>query len=198
MTRLLAAVLGIPLLLSADPLSQHVTITRDTYGVPHIKADSEEAAAFAMGWAQAEDHCVEVAKRLVAARGEQSKYLGGNRENDFFARRYRIWSISKETLPKLSPVLQAMMQAYADGFNLYVEKHRAALPSWIPKFDAVDVVAQGRAQITRFTFPKAVIDAIQKKYPPSGGAPVAQVALRGGSTLGVQYVGHCAVEVEVG
>ncbi len=156
------------------PLAANVTIRRDNYGVPHILAKSEEAAAFGMGWAQAEDHCIEIARRFVGSRGDQAKYLGGSPDSDFFVKRYGVYSRSKANFSKLSPVLQAMMTAYADAFNLYVETHREDLPSWIPKFDAIDVVAQGRAQITRFAFPRAVIDTIVKKYPESGG--VASIA----------------------
>ncbi len=36
-------------------LAAQVTIRRDTYGVPHILAKTEEAAAFGFGYAQADD-----------------------------------------------------------------------------------------------------------------------------------------------
>ena len=49
-------------LLLAASLASQVTIRRDTYGVPHILAQTEEAASFGMGYAQAEDHAVEVAR----------------------------------------------------------------------------------------------------------------------------------------
>lgn len=47
-------------------LAEQVVIRRDTFGVPHILAETEEAAAFAMGYARAEDHAVEIARRLLA------------------------------------------------------------------------------------------------------------------------------------
>ena len=55
-------------------LAQHATIRRDTYGIPHILADSEEAAAFAFGYAQAEDHAAEIGRRYLGAprRGGQT------------------------------------------------------------------------------------------------------------------------------
>jgi acyl-homoserine-lactone acylase len=45
-------------------LAQQAVIRRDTFGIPHILAGSEEAAAFALGFAQAEDHAVEIARRF--------------------------------------------------------------------------------------------------------------------------------------
>src|SRR5438046_1255016 len=76
---------------SAASLAEQVTIRRDTYGVPHILAKTEEAAALAMGYAQAEDHCVELARRLVSARGEEAKYTGVGVESDFDSKRYGIY-----------------------------------------------------------------------------------------------------------
>lgn len=63
-------------------LTSQVLIRRDTFGVPHILAETEEAALFGMGYAQAEDHCVEIARRLISARGEEAKYTGLGAEND--------------------------------------------------------------------------------------------------------------------
>ncbi len=61
---------------SPDALARHATIRRDSFGIPHILADSEEAAAFAFGYAQAEDHAVEIGRRLIAARGEAARVFG--------------------------------------------------------------------------------------------------------------------------
>ena len=58
---------------TADDLSTQVVIRRDTFGIPHILADTEEAAAYGFGYAQAEDHAVEIARRFIRARGEQAK-----------------------------------------------------------------------------------------------------------------------------
>src|SRR5215211_2282435 len=66
-----------PLLPSADSLAGQVVISRDTFGVPHITARREEAAAFGFGYAQAEDHATEIARRMISARGEEAKYFGG-------------------------------------------------------------------------------------------------------------------------
>jgi acyl-homoserine-lactone acylase len=52
------------------PPSQH------TFGEPHITGETEAAVAFGFGYAQAEDHAAEMARRFLAARGEAAKYLG--------------------------------------------------------------------------------------------------------------------------
>jgi acyl-homoserine lactone acylase PvdQ len=126
------------------PLAEQATIRRDTFGVPHILAETEEAAAFAMGYAQAEDHCVEIARRFLSARGEEAKYTGAGVETDFESKRYGIHEIARKNFHQLSPLMQQMHHAFAAGFNRYVEKNRKDMPSWIPTFDGVDVLAYGQ------------------------------------------------------
>jgi hypothetical protein len=47
-----------------ETLAGQATIRRDTFGVPHILADTEEAAAFAFGYAQAEDHAAGIGRQI--------------------------------------------------------------------------------------------------------------------------------------
>jgi acyl-homoserine-lactone acylase len=164
---------------STSALADQVTIRRDTYGVPHILAETEEAAAFGMGYAQAEDHAVEIARRFVSARGEEAKYTGAGLENDFTMKRYGNYDAAKQNFDRLSPLFQRMMHAYAAGFNRYVAKHRRELPAWIPAFDAVDVLARSKAEVFRFSFNRGnIIRAVQEKYPaePRTGERSAQRA----------------------
>jgi acyl-homoserine-lactone acylase len=154
---------------SSASLAEQVTIRRDTYGVPHILAQTEEAAAFAMGYAQAEDHCVELARRLVSARGEEAKGTGEGVESDFECRRYDIYPSAQKHFPGLPPLMKGMLQAYAAGVNRYVEQHRKDLPVWIPTFDGVDVLARGRQEVYRFAFNRGnAIRTLQEKYPADG------------------------------
>lgn len=147
-------------------LAAQVTIRRDTYGVPHILGKTEEAAFLGMGYAQAEDHCVELARRLVSARGEEAKYTGEGVDSDFESRRYGIHAAAQKHFPQLSPHLQQLLHAFAAGVNRYIEQHRKELPAWIPTFDGVDVLARGRQEVYRFAFNRgSALRALQEKYP---------------------------------
>ncbi len=147
-------------------LADQAVIRRDTYGVPHILAETEEAAAYAMGYAQAEDHAVEIARRYLSARGEEAKYTGAGVESDFDSKRYGIHEIARKNFDKLSPLMQRIMKAFAGGFNRYVEKNRKDLPAWIPPFDGTDVLARCRQEVFRFSFNREnLIGRIQQKYP---------------------------------
>ena len=62
--------------LSDDDLASQVTIRRDTFGVPHILAETEVAAAFGYGYAAAEDHVLPIARLYLKARSEEAQYFG--------------------------------------------------------------------------------------------------------------------------
>jgi acyl-homoserine lactone acylase PvdQ len=135
-----------PVTLVPADLASRVTIQRDTNGVPHIRAATEEAAAFGFGSAQAEDHAEQIALRLIGARGEVAKYFGeAGIANDLAMKRFDNLEVSRRDLETVSPVYRRMLEAYAAGVNLYVAQHRNELPAWIPAFTAADVQANARS-----------------------------------------------------
>src|ERR1700746_237542 len=62
----------VPAAWSADPLVQLVTIYRDNYGVPHIVGETEPAAFFGYGYAQAQDHLKRMMLQCRDARRRRS------------------------------------------------------------------------------------------------------------------------------
>jgi penicillin amidase len=100
------------------------TITYDDYHVPHVEADSERAAYFAVGYAQAADRLGEmdlVRRRsrgtLAAAVGEQG------RENDRFAAKMDFLGAAEASREAIRGTeTEAVVQAYADGVNAYMEE----------------------------------------------------------------------------
>ncbi|MFN7929594.1 MAG: penicillin acylase family protein [Blastocatellia bacterium] len=157
--------------LTAKPnnLAEQVTIRRDTFGVPHILAKTEEAAAFGFGYAQAEDHCVEIARGFVAARGEEAKFFGQGVESDFLLHRFDNYGACQKNFAQLDPLLQKMFRAYAAGINHYVAQHRQELPAWIPTFNEIDVLAN--IHEGSITAVGAVIRRLQTKYENKTAPP---------------------------
>ena len=89
---------------------------------------------------------MEIARRLLRARGDAAKHLGGEEiENDFAMRRFANIETAEADLSRVSPPFAEMLHAYAAGVNRYVELNRAELPSWVPVFTAADVLANIRA-----------------------------------------------------
>lgn len=173
-----------PALPSPDTLAQHVTIRRDTLGIPHILADSEEAAAFAFGYAQAEDHAVEIGRRFVAARGEAARVFGPSLlDSDLAMAQFDNLAEARRGLTTISPLYHRIISAYAAGVNRYVAQHRAALPEWMPTLSAEDILASTRAgSVTALAGP-GLQRQLRNKYdiapgeaPDPRGAPTGDPA----------------------
>ncbi len=156
------------------PLPERVVIRRDTFGVPHILADDEEAAGFGLGYAQAEDHGVELVTRLVRSRGEISRHLGPEHlASDLAMRRLDNAGEARRALPGLGKGFRRALAGFAAGVNLYVREHRDRLPAWIPEFTAADILANTRNAAVEAIDSPARLRALTAKYPSrSGGAGV--------------------------
>lgn len=160
-----------PELPSADRLAQQVTIRRDTYGIPHILAETEEAAAFAFGYAQAEDHATEIGRRYLSARGEEARHFGPEGlTNDVAMAQFDNLAASTAALERITPLYRRIISAYAAGVNRYVRAHRAELPEWMPEITAADVLANTRAGGASSLGGQALVRRLREKY--EGAPPV--------------------------
>ena len=117
--RLLVSV-SCSLLLSAVVLrgqaANEATLYRDEFGIPHVYAPTLEAAAFAVGYAQAEDRLEELLKNYRRANGTMSEVFGPSHfRNDFAMRLFRHDEISREKYGQLSPKSRAVIEAYQAG-----------------------------------------------------------------------------------
>ncbi|HXG54607.1 MAG TPA: penicillin acylase family protein [Vicinamibacterales bacterium] len=156
-----------------DALAQHVTIRRDTYGIPHILADSEEAAAFGFGYAQAEDHAEEIGRRYISARGEGARYFGDSGlAGDIAMAQFDNLAEARRGLDRITPLYRRVIAAYAAGVNRYVTRHRTELPDWMPTITAADVLASTRASAAESLGGAALLRRLREKYegvPARGG-----------------------------
>jgi len=146
-------------------LSSQVTIRRDRYGVPHIRGNTEEAAAFGQGYATAEDHGLEMARLYLKARSEEAAYFGEPfAPLDMMTKKLHIYEVAKEGYAKSAPWVQSILDGYAAGYNRHVEKHRAELPEWVRPITGVDVLAHARrVTIMEFTMNLRQLDQIGQK-----------------------------------
>lgn len=132
----------------ANDLAQKALIRRDTYGIPHLLAETEEAAAFAQGYATAEDHFMEMARLFLRARGEQAAVFGAKYLNeDIVIHKLGIWETAQEHFKDLPPLMQMILDGYAGGYNLYLagQREQKRAPDWAAPISGVDVLAHCRA-----------------------------------------------------
>lgn len=119
--------------LFSDDLGAPVTITRDAFGIPHIEAQSFDDAAFALGYAQAQDRLwqMEIMRRAVLGRtaevmGEAFLPIDVNYRIRFSSA--EVWRKSYE---RLSPDMKRTFAAFAAGVNLAIEEGQGARsPEW--------------------------------------------------------------------
>lgn len=147
----------------ARPLADRVEIRRDTFGVPHILAQHEEAAAFGLGYAMAEDHAEEMGRRYLRARGEAAAAFGPDElSNDFAVRRVDNRRLAERAARERGREFLRWLRGFAAGYNAYVDGRRVRLPAWMPTIDEADLLAHGRAAAA--TSLHNAVPALRRKY----------------------------------
>jgi acyl-homoserine lactone acylase PvdQ len=110
-----------------------VTITRDAFGVPNVRAGNDADAWKGVGYAMAQDRLVQLELFRRATEGRLAEVLGADRlQDDIVARRdYYTPRELQRMLRRLPAQLRARFDAYAAGVNAWIAKV-AADPSKRP------------------------------------------------------------------
>src|SRR5205085_4001413 len=113
-----------------------VTITRDTWGIPHIHGKSDADAVFGLVYAEAEDDFNRVETNYINAMGRLAEAEG---EREIYRDLRMKLFIDPDTLKAqyaASPEwLKALMNTWADGLNFYLHKHPEVKPRVITRFE---------------------------------------------------------------
>jgi acyl-homoserine-lactone acylase len=130
-------------------LKYDVSITRTTYGVPHIRAKDYGSLGYGQGYAFAQDNLCVFLEDLLTIRGERSRFFGpdgtytiepngstaNNVASDFFWK--SLFAFEEEgadgitrnawqrTRDKTIPDFQNVVAGYADGVNRYIAELKA-------------------------------------------------------------------------
>ena len=93
-------------------------LLRDTYWIPHLRADSLLELAFAQGHSAAVDRAWQIELERLRGEGRVAALLGPAAvEWDRFSRRARIEETAKRAFAVLQPETRAFVEAYAEGVN---------------------------------------------------------------------------------
>lgn len=112
-------------------VANEVEIIRDAHGVPHIRAATDEAAFYGLGYASAEDRLVQMHLALLAAQGRMSEIAGAaTLDQDIKMRTWGFWTHAQEAADNLDAEHRALLDAYAEGVNAYVESNPDAKAQW--------------------------------------------------------------------
>ena len=142
------------------------TITRTSYGIPHIKAATWGSAGYGIGYAYAEDNLCLLAEEFATVAGDRSRYWGpgekatlgfdkiDNLSSDVFFRAMIDLPALKHGLAKRAPREQALLAGYAAGYNrLLKDIGPAGVPEacrgkpWVKPITTDDMLRIGEKQV---------------------------------------------------
>lgn len=116
--------------------AKNVVITRDKWGIPHIKGKTDADAVFGLLYAQSEDDFARVERnyywaigRLAEVEGEKAIY------SDLRARLYMTTDEAKAAYNSAPEWLKKLCDAYADGINFYLYTHPEVKPKLLTRFE---------------------------------------------------------------
>jgi len=182
------------------------TVTYDDYHVPHVEADSEAAAYFAVGYAQAADRLAQMDLLRRRAEGTLAALVGESWvDSDEFKTKMDFPGAAEAAREAIAGTdTERMTQAYADGVNAYIDSGPAGLAyglldveprAWAVRDTLLVVVEMGwlltgsfdplRETVKRQTFDEETREAL---YPDryDHGAPILRPGRTGGEVGGVE------------
>src|SRR5687768_1646499 len=110
------------------------SVTRDEYGIPHVRATDVRSAFRSAGYAVAEDRIQQLDMSRRSARGKLAEVLGTRGvASDKDALRFGYtdaeYTALLDGLPKLT---KEAVTAYAEGVNEYIAKAKLEVTPWKP------------------------------------------------------------------
>jgi penicillin amidase len=114
---------------SLPDLQNEVTVERDQWGVPHIRAASLDDLVEAQGYVMAQDRLWQMDLLRRVARGQLSEILGPATlkiDKDF--RTLGFARAAERDVALLDAEPRRLIEAYARGVNKFIEQHQKNLP----------------------------------------------------------------------
>ncbi|WP_380779717.1 penicillin acylase family protein [Sphingomonas sp. R86520] len=113
-----------------------VTITRDDWGIPHVRGRTDADAVFGMIFAQAEDDFPRIEANYLTALGRTAEADGEDAVWADLRQRLFVDPAELKTQYAASPPwLRGLMQAWADGLNYYLSTHPQTKPRVLTRFE---------------------------------------------------------------
>src|SRR5688500_7941466 len=171
-------------------LTAPVEILRDRAGVPHIFAQSERDAQFALGFLHAQDRLWQLEMNRRIAAGRLAEVLGpAALETDRFVRTLGVRRAAQANLERLDAETRAALDAYAAGVNAFLAADPVLPPeflllrvrpepwsaldslSWL-KMMAWDLGGNWRNELLRMQLSRTLrVEGIHEGLPPYPGDP---------------------------
>ncbi len=178
------------------PPSYSVTVTRTTYGIPHINAADFGSLGYGYGFVFAQDNLCTMMDDFITIRGERSKYFGAtgtysipsvpvtatNLDSDFFWKLMADAATVQKFKDGTRTEAQQMTAGYVAGFNRYItelqsgqhagEQAACASEPWLTTITEDDLYRR-YIRLALLASSEALITEIATAAPPASGAAAA-------------------------
>lgn len=114
---------------SCSPLKNKETqIAWDTWGVPHITANTVEDLFYAQGWAQMHNHANQILDLYGSSRGRAAEYWGQDKlPNDILIHTLGFAELADEWETIQDPEIKIIFKSFIKGMNDYATAHPEAI-----------------------------------------------------------------------
>jgi acyl-homoserine-lactone acylase len=113
-----------------------VTITRDDWGIAHVRGRSDADAVFGAIYAQAEDDFPRIEANYLTALGRTAEAEGEGAIWTDLRQRLYVDPAELQAQYRTSPIwLRQLMDAWADGLNYYLATHPTVRPRVLKRFE---------------------------------------------------------------
>jgi penicillin amidase len=110
-------------------LTGQVEILRDADGVPHIFADTDADAVFALGFVHAQDRLWQMETMRRVGAGRLSEITGPDTLRiDRFVRTFGLYRLAERQAAALTGTARRLADAYTKGVNAFLSAHDGPLP----------------------------------------------------------------------
>ncbi|WP_078651451.1 penicillin acylase family protein [Streptomyces xylophagus] len=193
-----------------------VSISRTSYGVPHILAQDFDGLGYGYGYAFAQDNVCDLADHVVTLRGERSRFFGPDGEpgegeeqgsnlasDTYYSGQLRAGTVRRLLAQKapLGPTaeLRRMVEGYAAGYNRYLRDTGVAhLPDarckgkpWVRPITALDLW-NVVYDVNRVTETVPLVPDIGDAKPPTASGATAAPSV---SSSGLDGLGLASADV---
>ncbi|QDH35902.1 penicillin acylase family protein [Porphyrobacter sp. YT40] len=179
------------------------TITRTTYGIPHIEARDWRGVGYGVAYAYAEDNLCLLAEEFATVAGERSKHFGpeakavlgfeeiDNLSSDIFFRAVVDLPALREGAKALPTRVQGLMDGYVAGYNRFLKDAGAdGIPAecrgkaWVRPITTDDMLRLNEKQML-LASSLNLAAAIANAAPPGSPAPKVAITMPDPKELGI-------------
>lgn len=130
---------------SEAALAAQVMITRDEWGTPHIRGETDASTVFGHAYAQAEDDFHGLETMYIRALGRAAE-VGGEADltADLVRAALRVQELSREEYDREPDERRALWDAWAAGINYWLRMHPEERPRLLHRFEPWYVFAAAR------------------------------------------------------